>query len=40
VPFHHFSSLAGAVAHSLMLITITARNTEQFLLEVPTTMRE
>jgi phosphate transport system permease protein len=40
VPLHHFSSLAGAVALSLMLIPITARNTEQFLLEVPTSMRE
>jgi phosphate transport system permease protein len=40
VPTHHFSSLAGAVALSLMLIPITARNTEQFLLEVPVAMRE
>jgi phosphate transport system permease protein len=40
VPTHHFSSLAGAVALSLMLIPITARNTEQFLLEVPTSLRE
>jgi phosphate transport system permease protein len=40
VPTHHFSALAGAVALSLMLIPITARNTEQFLLEVPVSMRE
>jgi phosphate transport system permease protein len=40
VPMHHFSALAGGVALSLMLIPITARNTEQFLLEVPRSMRE
>jgi phosphate transport system permease protein len=40
VPMHHFSALAGGLALSLMLIPITARNTEQFLLEVPRTMRE
>ncbi len=40
VPMHHFSALAGGFALSLMLIPITARNTEQFLLEVPRTMRE
>ena len=40
VPLHHFSALAGSLALSLMLIPITARNTEQFLLEVPTSMRE
>ena len=37
---HHFSAIAGGMALSLMLIPITARNTEQFLLEVPRTMRE
>lgn len=40
VPMHHFSAYAGGIALSLMLIPITARNTEQFLLEVPRTMRE
>jgi len=40
VPMHHFSGLAGSLALSLMLIPITARNTEQFLLEVPRAMRE
>jgi phosphate transport system permease protein len=40
VPLHHFSALAGSVALSLMLIPIVARNTEQFLLEVPVSMRE
>ena len=37
---HHFSALAGGLALSLMLIPITARSTEQFLVEVPRTMRE
>jgi phosphate transport system permease protein len=40
VPMHHFSALAGSIALSLMLIPITARSTEQFLLEVPRAMRE
>ena len=40
VPMRHFSALAGSVALSLMLIPIVARNTEQFLLEVPVSMRE
>jgi phosphate transport system permease protein len=40
VPMHHFSALAGSIALSLMLIPITARSTEQFLLEVPRYMRE
>ncbi|MES1261602.1 MAG: phosphate ABC transporter permease PstA [Acidobacteriota bacterium] len=39
-PMHQFSALAGGFALSLMLIPITARGTEQFLLEVPRTMRE
>jgi phosphate transport system permease protein len=39
-PMHGFSTLAGGIALSLMLIPITARNTEQFLLEVPRSMRE
>src|SRR6202050_3614585 len=40
VPMHHFSALTGSLALSLMLIPITARSTEQFLLEVPRAMRE
>ncbi len=40
VPMHRFSALAGGMALSLMLIPITARSTEQFLLEVPRSMRE
>jgi len=40
VPMKTFSALAGGMALSLMLIPITARNTEQFLQEVPRTMRE
>jgi phosphate transport system permease protein len=40
VPMRHFSAIAGGVALSLMLIPITARNTEQFLQQVPRTMRE
>jgi phosphate transport system permease protein len=40
VPQKHFSALAGSIALSLMLIPITARSTEQFLLEVPRSMRE
>jgi phosphate transport system permease protein len=40
VRMHHFSALAGSLALSLMLIPITARSTEQFLLEVPRAMRE
>jgi phosphate transport system permease protein len=40
VPMHHFSALAGGFALSLMLIPISARSTEQFLQEVPRSMRE
>ena len=40
VPMQHFSALAGGLALSLMLIPITTRSTEQFLLEVPRSMRE
>ena len=40
VTMHHFSALAGGLALSLMLIPITARSTEQFLLGVPRAMRE
>lgn len=39
-PMHHFSALAGGLALSLMLIPITAKSTEQFLSEVPRSLRE
>jgi phosphate transport system permease protein len=39
-PLHHFSAIAGGFALSLMLIPITAKNTEQFLSEVPRALRE
>lgn len=40
VPLHHFSALAGGLALAIMLIPIVTRNTEQFLAEVPMTLRE
>jgi phosphate transport system permease protein len=40
VPMHGFSALAGGFALSLMLIPISARSTEQFLQEVPGSLRE
>ena len=40
VPMHGFSALAGGLALSLMLIPISARSTEQFLQEVPMSLRE
>jgi phosphate transport system permease protein len=40
VPMHRFSALAGGFALSLMLIPITLRSTEQFLLGVPRSLRE
>lgn len=40
VPMHGFSALAGGIALSLMLIPISARSTEQFLQEVPRSLRE
>lgn len=40
VPMRHFSALAGAVALSIMLIPIVTRQTEQFLREVPISLRE
>jgi phosphate transport system permease protein len=36
----HFSTLAGGVALSIMVIPITIRSTEQFLRAVPQTLRE
>jgi phosphate transport system permease protein len=40
ISMHGFSALAGGIALSLMLIPISARSTEQFLQEVPSTLRE
>jgi phosphate transport system permease protein len=37
---HSFSALAGGFALSLMIIPITVRSTEQFLLNVPRELRE
>jgi phosphate transport system permease protein len=40
VPMRHFSALAGSVALAFMLIPIVTRQTEQFLREVPLSLRE
>jgi len=40
LPFKHFSTLAGSFALGLMMIPITLRNTEEFLLGVPRALRE
>jgi phosphate transport system permease protein len=40
VPMKRFSTLAGALALSLMIIPITVRSTEQFLRAVPHPLRE
>ncbi len=40
VPMRHFSTLAGGVALSIMVIPITVRSTEQFLRAVPQGLRE
>jgi phosphate transport system permease protein len=40
VPTKGFSALAGSVALSIMLLPIVTRQTEQFLLEVPSAFRE
>ncbi len=40
VPMHRNSGLAGSVALSVMLIPIVTRQTEQFLREVPLSLRE
>jgi phosphate transport system permease protein len=40
LPFKHFSTLAGAFALGLMMIPITLRSTEEFLLAVPRALRE
>jgi phosphate transport system permease protein len=39
-PMHGASAIAGGIALSLMLIPIMAKNTEQFLREVPRSLRE
>ena len=39
-PMHHASALAGGFALSLILIPIVAKSTEQFLGEVPRSLRE
>jgi phosphate transport system permease protein len=39
-PFKHFSTLAGSFALGIMMIHITLRSTEGFLLAVPRTLRE
>ena len=40
LPFKHFSTLAGGFALGLMMIPITLRSTEDFLLAVPSALRE
>lgn len=40
MPVHHFSALAGGFALGVMMIPIVLRSTEEFLLAVPTSMRE
>jgi phosphate transport system permease protein len=39
-PFGHFSTFAGGVALGIMMIPITLRSTEEFLLAVPRNLRE
>jgi phosphate transport system permease protein len=40
LPFKHFSTLAGGLALGVMMIPITLRSTEEFLIAVPTALRE
>jgi phosphate transport system permease protein len=40
VPMHHFSAWAGGFALSLMVIPVTLRATEQFLGQIPQSLRE
>jgi phosphate transport system permease protein len=40
LPFKHFSTLAGGFALGVMMIPITLRSTEEFLLSVPRALRE
>ena len=40
MPMHHFSTLAGGVALGIMVIPTVLRNTESFLRDVPSALRE
>jgi phosphate transport system permease protein len=40
LPFQHFSTIAGSFALGIMMIPITLRSTEEFLLGVPRALRE
>jgi phosphate transport system permease protein len=40
LPFKHFSTWAGGLALGIMMIPITLRSTEEFLLAVPRSLRE
>ncbi|HMI52485.1 MAG TPA: phosphate ABC transporter permease PstA [Candidatus Saccharimonadales bacterium] len=40
LPFKHFSTMAGGFALGMMMIPITLRSTEEFLLAVPRALRE
>jgi phosphate transport system permease protein len=40
MPMHHFSTLAGGIALAIMVIPTVLRNTESFLRDVPSTLRE
>jgi phosphate transport system permease protein len=40
LPMHHFSALAGGIALGVMMIPIMTRSTEEFLLAVPSPLRE
>ena len=40
MPMHHFSTLAGGFALGIMVIPTVLRNTESFLRDVPSTLRE
>ena len=40
LPFKHFSTLAGGFALGMMMIPITLRSTEEFLIAVPRALRE
>jgi phosphate transport system permease protein len=40
MPMHHFSTLAGGIALGIMVIPTVLRNTESFLRDVPSALRE
>ena len=40
MPLHHFSTLAGGIALAIMVIPTVLRNTESFLRDVPSPLRE